>query len=99
MEINIPFEVIHFDQSYSKKEGLEVELVKENVIVHITQQFPTPGYSMNVEKVIEKDGECRIYLSIIPPRSDAILPQVITYKTITIELEMKPNMNIKYFVN
>lgn len=85
----IPFKVVHSTQSYSSKEGLETEITDDKVIIKITKQFSTPGYSMKVDEITKKDEDYIVDLSIIPPKVDAILMQVITYKTIVIEIDKK----------
>ncbi|MFA5575912.1 MAG: S-layer homology domain-containing protein [Tissierellaceae bacterium] len=74
-------------QSYSSQEDIIVKEEEDRVLVTITRQFPTPGYSMNVEKILRDKGQCRIYLNIDLPRADTDQAQVITYKTMTIEIE------------
>lgn len=83
----ISFEVKGVVQSYNSQENIIVKEEEENVLVTITKQFSTPGYSLGVEKIVKEDGNYKIFLDIVSPDSDAILPQVITYKTITIELD------------
>ncbi len=85
----IPFEIIKSFQKHSHKEGLEVESTDDKVVVEITKEFATPGYSMDVEEVTKKNDECIISLSTTPPKEDAMLMQVITYKTIVIEIDKK----------
>lgn len=62
---------------------------EEKVDVKICKQFSTSGYSLNVNKVVEKDGIYYVYLSIIPPKQDVILMQVISYKIVNIEINKK----------
>lgn len=83
----ISFKLSGVVQSYSGKEGITFKTEGDKVLVTITKEFPTPGYSIGVDKIIRSKDEHKIYLSITPPRKDADLLQVITYKTITIEIE------------
>jgi hypothetical protein len=95
---NIPFNVIGSSQSYSSTvEGVQVEDLNKTVTVNITRMFSTPGYSMEVKKVLGQiGGEYRISVSVTPPREDAILPQVITYRTISIEIDKNYLENTPY---
>jgi len=83
----IPFKVIDSFQRSSNTEGVEVDTTEDKVILQITKQFATPGYSMDVDEVIKENNECIISLSIKPPKVDAMLMQVITNKTIVIEID------------
>lgn len=91
MEIKrkIPFRVLHSTQSYSNKEGIKMKSTDNKIIIEITKEFATPGYSMDIEEVVKKDRDCIIYLSIVPPKVDAMLMQVITYKTKVIEIDIE----------
>ena len=95
---NIPFNVIGSSQNYSSTvEGVQVEDLNKTVTVSITRMFSTPGYSMEVKKVLGQiGGEYRISVSVTPPREDAILPQVITYRTISIEIDKNYLENTPY---
>lgn len=86
---NIPFNVIGSYQNYSSTvEGVQVKDLNKTVAVNITRMFSTPGYSMKVEKVLGQiGGEYRISVSITPPKEGAVLPQVITYNIISIEID------------
>ena len=85
---SIPFKTIESQQTYSEQaEGLSVIETENTVKIIICQWFPTPGYSMGVNKVVKDNDVYTIYLSVIPPKPDAILLQVITYKSIGIEID------------
>ncbi len=83
----IPFKVIDSFQKSSNREGVEVDTTEDKVILQITKQFATPGYSMDVDEVLKENDECIVSLSVKPPKVDAMLMQVITYKTIVIEMD------------
>lgn len=86
----IPFRPIEYHELYtSQVEGLNIIETEYTIIVNICQSFSTPGYSMGVSKVVREDGIFRIYLSIISPKPNAILPQVITYKRVAIQMDKK----------
>lgn len=92
-ELMIPFTLSGIVQSYSGKEGIITQVKEDQVVVTITKMFPTPGYSMEVEKIVEDNGKYKIYLNITPPDENSMLPQVITYKTITITIDRE---HLKY---
>jgi hypothetical protein len=74
------------DNSYNSKEELLTIINGENVTLSITKQFLTPGYSLSV-KGIQKSGDIfKVYLQTKKPPADSIQLQVITYKTILIEI-------------
>ncbi len=90
---------IHFDikgvvQSYNSQENIIVKEKENSVLVTITKQFASPGYSLGVGKIKKEDKEYKVVLDIVSPNSGTILPQVITYKTITIEVD-KSQLNTK----
>ena len=83
---SIEFEVKGVVQSHNSSENIVVREKDNTVLVTITKQFPTPGYSLGVEKIVRENKDYKIILDIKPPASDSIQLQVITYKTITIEI-------------
>ena len=85
----IPFKIKTVEQAFSSRaEGIVLKDLETFLEISITKEFPTPGYDLEVKEIIEKDkGEFEIILSIIPPREGSILLQVITYKTILIEVD------------
>ena len=87
----IPFKVLETVQSYNVYGESISTIDKDRVIeIRICKQFGTLGYAMNVDKIVEESqGDYSIYLSIIPPEPEAILLQVVTYKTIIIEIDKK----------
>lgn len=74
-------------QSYNNQEAVRVKQKDDKVLVTITKEFATPGYLLGIDKIVVDKDKYRVDLDITPPKEDAILPQVITYKTITIEIE------------
>ena len=86
---SIPFKVKNLDQAYSGVvEGLIVDENDKYYEVNIVECFPTPGYSIGVDNVVvQNDRDVIIYLNIVPPKEGSILPQVVTYKTMTLELD------------
>lgn len=83
----IEFNVTGIAQSFNLRESVTVNEDIDNVLVTITKEFPTPGYSMEVEKILRDKNEYKVYLNVTPPKADSILPQVITYKTMTVEID------------
>lgn len=86
---SIPFTLLGMVQSYSASEGITTKDNGDKLIISITKSFPTPGYGMQVEKIIKSEDGHIIHLNIVPPDEDSIQLQVITYKTITIEVNKK----------
>lgn len=86
---NIPFKIVESSTTYSgKKAGLTVKTDKNRVLVTITKEFTTSGYSFTVDKVEKMDkGKYGIYLKIISPEPDTETLQVITYQQTTIEID------------
>lgn len=74
-------------QSYNEQETIIVKQRDDKVLVTITKEFPTPGYGIRVDKIVIEDDKYEILLDITPPDRGTDLLQVITYKTITIEIE------------
>lgn len=83
----IPFTLSGTIQSYTGEEGIKVRTEDSKVIVTITKMLPTPGYTVKVGKIVKENENYKIYLDIIPPDPESIVPQVIVYKIITIEIE------------
>lgn len=83
---NLSFRLLGIMEAYSGTEGINLKEREDKLIVSITKAFPNPGYAMEVDKIVQSRGEYKIYLNIIPPDKDSIQLQVITYKTITIEI-------------
>ncbi|MBW4829093.1 MAG: protease complex subunit PrcB family protein [Clostridiaceae bacterium] len=88
-EKTIPFKIKTVEQAYSSiAEGIVLKELDDFIEISITKEFPTPGYDMKIKEIIEEDkGKFEIIVSIIPPIKDSILLQVITYKTILIEVD------------
>ena len=75
-------------QSYNNQEAIIVKQNGDKILLTITKEFGTPGYGMAVDKIVrEEESKYQIYLNITPPKAGTVLAQVITYKTITIEIE------------
>jgi len=83
----VTFKTLGIVQSYNSQEELIINEEDEKVIVTITKQFPTPGYSMSIKKIMKENKGYKIFFDITPPKPDLMQPQVITYKTLTVELE------------
>lgn len=83
----VVFDIKGTIQSYNSQETVVVKEEGDKVLVTITKEFPTPGYSMDVRRILRGSKGYKIQLDISPPKADAILPQVITYKTMTVEID------------
>lgn len=95
----IPFKVKSKKQVYNGvHEGLEVNETLDSVEISVVVMYPTPGYSLNVDRIFKNnDGEYEVYLTEKPPKEGSILPQVITYKVLIIEID-KSNLGEKPYV-
>lgn len=85
--VSIPFKTLGVVQSINNQEAIVTTQEDDRVLVTITKEFPTPGYFMTIDRVAREKGGFKIYFDIKPPEPDSIQLQVITYKTITIEIE------------
>lgn len=94
----ISFSIMGIVQSYNAEESVIVKEETDNVLVTITKEFPTPGYSLDVEKILRHKEGHKVYLNITPPKEGTILPQVITYKTMTIEINKTQLMGTSPYV-
>lgn len=84
----ISFTIKGIVQSYNNQETIIVKQNGDKVLLTITKEFPTPGYNLNIDKILREDNNRhQVYLDITPPVAGSILPQVITYKTITVEID------------
>ncbi|MGJ0846981.1 hypothetical protein SAMN02745784_01906 [Tissierella praeacuta DSM 18095] len=92
----ISFNIAGIAQSYSGEEAIVVKEGTDNVLVTITKELPTPGYSLDVDKILRHKDGYKIYLNIIPPKADSMQLQVITYKTMTIEIDKNKLIGTPY---
>lgn len=83
---SIPFKILGTMQSFKGNEEITVIPQDEKVLVTITKEFPTPGYSMEIEDIVKTGNGYKINFNIEGPPKDSIQLQVITYKTITLEI-------------
>lgn len=83
----IAFKTLGIVQSYNNQEELIIKEEEARVLLTITKEFPTPGYTMTVDKIMREGDNYRIYFNIVKPKADMILPQVIAYKTLTLEID------------
>lgn len=92
----VSFNITGIVQGYNNQESIIVKESGTKVLVTLTKEFPTPGYSLEVEKILrEKDGY-NIYLKITPPKEGMMQLQVMTYKTMTIEVDKKQLKQLPY---
>ena len=83
----IIFKTLGIVQSYNNQEEIIIKEEPDKLLVTITKEFPTPGYSMTVNKILKERGSYRVYFDITPPPADSVQIQVITYKTLTLEID------------
>ena len=75
------------ESSYNSKEEIVTTINESNVVLSITKQFPTPGYSLLVKEILRQGTTFKVYIQTQRPPIDSIQPQVITFKTIKIEID------------
>lgn len=92
----VSFNIAGIVQSHNAEESVIVKEGTDSVLVTITKEFPTPGYSLDVEKILKYKDEYKVYLNVVPPKEDSIQLQVVTYKTMTIEIEKNKLMGEPY---
>lgn len=74
--------------SYNDQEAIIASEKDDKLLVTITKEFSTPGYGISIDKIVREDNnEYQVYLNITPPNPNSEQLQVITYKTITVEIE------------
>ena len=85
----VSYSIASIIQSYDDKEGIRVMEEGDLLYLDITREFPSPGYKMTIDKILNQDDELKVYFMVDPPSPDRVLPQVITYKTLTIKIPKK----------
>lgn len=85
----ISFKTMGIMQSYNGQESIKMNDLNDKVMLTITKAFPTPGYSLFVDNITSVKEGYKVFLNSKAPDKDSIQPQVITYKTITIEIDKK----------
>ena len=83
----ITFKTIGIMQSYNGDESVKVNNSDDKVTITITKRFPTPGHSLSIDKVTSVKEGYKVFLDSKAPSPDLMQLQVITYKTITIEID------------
>ncbi|WP_409227741.1 protease complex subunit PrcB family protein [Gudongella sp. SC589] len=86
---NISFMTLGVTQNYSNQEEVTTRVSENVVTLVVTKEFPTPGYTIRVDSIRREADHFRVDFIITPPDPGTIVPQVITYKTITIEIDRK----------
>lgn len=83
----IGYRIIETNQSYTGEDILSIEELEDKVRITINKSFSTPGYSMTVDRITHINDGYKINLKISPPSSDMMLPQVITYINLKLEID------------
>ena len=92
----ISFNITGMVQGHNNQESIIVKELEDKVLVTLTKEFPTPGYSLEVEKIVSEREGYAIYLKITPPKEGTIQAQVMTYKTMTIEIDKTQLKQLPY---
>lgn len=82
----IDFVTKSVESSYNNKEEILTSVNENNVVLSITKQFPTSGYSLSVKEIVKQGDMFKVYLETKKPPADSIQLQVITFKTIKVEI-------------
>lgn len=82
----VSYHVANIIQSYDNREGINVTDKGDMVYVDLTRQFPSPGYLVIISRVMKDNDKLKIYFIVQPPAPDRVLPQILTYKTITVKI-------------
>lgn len=92
----ISFETMGIVQSFNGKEEITVIPQDDKVLLTITKEFPTPGYGMEIKNIVKTRDGFKINFNIENPPKDMIQLQVITYKTISLEMDKKDLGDMPY---
>ena len=92
----IGYRTLGVTQNYNNQEEIRARISEDVVTLIVTKEFPTPGYGISVSNIAKKEDSIRVYFKITAPEPGIILPQVITYKTITIEMAKEDLGNPPY---
>jgi len=84
---DISFITLGVTQNYNNQEEVTTRVSENVVTLVVTKEFPTPGYTIKVDSISREGDHYRVDFSIATPEPGTIVPQVITYKTITIEID------------
>jgi len=84
---DVSFITLGVTQNYSNQEEVTTRVSENVVTLVVTKEFPTPGYTIKVDSISREGDHYRVDFTITPPEPGTIVPQVITYKTITIEID------------
>jgi hypothetical protein len=84
---DVEFITLGVTQNYNNQEEVTTRVAENVVTLVVTKEFPTPGYTIKVDSITREAGYYRVDFTISSPEPGTIQPQVITYKTITIELD------------
>lgn len=76
----------------------EIDFTKYTLIAVFMGEFPTSGYSVTIDKIIEDDNEILVYLTEISPGKNCIVEQVFTYPYQAVEIA-KISKNVKFIPN
>ncbi|MEJ5367456.1 MAG: protease complex subunit PrcB family protein [Bryobacteraceae bacterium] len=85
---DVPFEVLkQRPRRQSVQAQYEVERRSEGVIVTIhAGRKPTGGYAVKILRVSRDGARCTVHYAVIPPPEDAMVPQVLTYPSVSVKI-------------
>lgn len=81
----VPFRLLGQSQSYNDSEGFSFHDEGEKIRLSVTKRFPTPGYTLTIDKILVGTEGLLVKWHADTP-GNMIVPQVITYQTVSIEI-------------
>lgn len=96
----IPFRLLGQSQTYNDSEGFFFREEGEKILLSVTKRFPTPGYTLKVDKILSGTKGLLVKWHADTP-GDMIVPQVITYQAVSIEIlksDLPKDTPIQFFV-
>lgn len=98
----IKFRLLGLSQSYNDSEGFFFHEEGDNIRLSIIKRFPTPGYELKVDKILAGTKGLLVKWHVESPAGDLVVPQVITYQTLSLEIpkaELPKDTPILFFID
>ena len=98
----LKFRLVGQSQSYNDSEGFFFRETEDAVRLSLIKRFPTPGYSLQVDKILAGTKGLLVQWHADAPAPDLMLAQVITYQTLTVEIpksELPKGTPLEFFVD
>lgn len=82
----LSFVVSDYKRSYDSKEGIAFHEDADFLYITITKRFSTPSYTLQIMRVFASDKGFHVDLKTTGLMEGAIVPQVITYESVTVQI-------------